>query len=133
MPRHLDVQVREPGIIAPFAVLGMVAVCLLVMLTLSQYAKLVEVNDTAVHLNKEIATMKQEEAKLLARYELAYDLQAIENEFLTSGEMVKPQSGQSYVIALTRPDSAQYYEYAGFASGFIGGVKEIFSAIGTYL
>jgi len=128
----LDLQVRESGKIAPFAVLGLAAVCLLVILTLSQYAKLVEVNDAAVDLSKQIATMKQEESKLLAQYELAYDLQAIENELLASGEMVKPQSGQSYVIALTRPDSAQYYERASFGSGILSGIKQIFSAIGTY-
>lgn len=128
----MDLQVREAGKIAPFAVLGMVAVCLLVMLTLSQYAQLVEVNDQAVSLRKDIATMKQDEDKLLAQYELAYDLQAIETDLLKSGEMVKPQSGQSYAIGLTRPDSAQYYERASFGSSFIGGIKQIFSAIGTY-
>lgn len=131
-PRNLGLTVREPGKIAPFAVVGMLAVCLLGMLLLTQYANLVAINDNAVDLRKSMETLKADEAKLLAQYELAYDLQAIEQDMLSSGEMVKPQSGQSYSIELTRPDSAQYYKDTNLASGFINGAKEIFSVIGTY-
>lgn len=131
-PRNLGLKVREPGKIAPFAVVGMLSVCLLVILMLSQYANLVAVSDEAVDLRKNMETLKADEAKLLAQYELAYDLQAIEQDMLSSGEMVKPQSGQSYTIELTRPDSAQYYQHNSLGSSFISGAKEIFSVIGTY-
>lgn len=132
VPRNLGLSVREPGKIAPFAVIGMLSACLLVMLMLTQYANLVAINDEAVQLRKQVETLKADEAKLLAQYELAYDLQAIEQEMIRSGEMVKPQSGQSYTVELTRPDSAQYYKHASLGSSFINGVKEIFSVIGTY-
>ena len=130
--KRLEVQVREPGKIAPFAVIGMVAVCLMAMLMLNQYANLVEINDTAVDYKKQLEVLKTEEAKLLTQYELAYDLQAIEQDVLASGEMVKPQSSQSYMIQLTEPDTVEYYQAAGFGSGILSGVSEIFSMIGTY-
>lgn len=123
---------REPGKIAPFAVGGMLFACVMVLLMLSQYAKLVEVNDAAVDLRKQIETLKTEEAKLMAQYELAYDLQEIEKQMLSSGEMIKPQGEQTYTISMTRPDSAQYYDNGSLGSSFINGVREIFSVIGTY-
>lgn len=130
--KRLELEVREPGKIAPFAVVGMLAVCLLAMLMLSQYASLVEVNDSAVGLKKDIEILKVEEAKLLTQYELAYDLQAIEQQILASGEMVKPQSTQVQMIELTEPDSVEYYQNAGFGSGITKGIGEIFSTIRTY-
>lgn len=130
--KRLQLEVREPGKIAPFAVLGMLAVCLVAMFLLSQYANLVEVNDQAVELKSKMETLKTEEAKLLTQYELAYDLQAIEMDLLSSGDMVKPQSSQIYNIELTQPDSVEYYQNGSIGQGIISGIGEIFSAIGTY-
>lgn len=131
-PRSATLEVREPGKFAPFAVVGLAAVCCMVIVMLGQSARLVEINDQAVNLRGQMETLKSEEDKLLAQYELAYDLQAIEQELLSSGEMVKAQSGQIYTIPLQRPDSAEYYKKEGLVAGFLAGVKEIFSAIGTY-
>ncbi|MDF2838675.1 MAG: hypothetical protein K0S60_378 [Evtepia sp.] len=130
--KRLELEVREPGKIAPFAVVGLLAVCLLTILMLSQYASLVGVNDTAVGLKKDLETLKTEEAKLLTQYELAYDLQAIEQDLLASGEMIKPQNSQVQMIELTEPDSVEYYQNAGFGNGIVTGIKEIFSTIRTY-
>ncbi len=131
-PRSATLEVREPGKFAPFAVIGLVAVCCMVFVMLGQYAKLVEINDQAVAQRGQLDTLKVEQDKLLAQYELAYDLQAIEQELLSTGEMVKAQSSQIYTILLQRPDSAEYYQKDGLIASFFSGVKEIFSAIGTY-
>lgn len=130
--KRVELEVREPGKIAPFAIVGMLAVCLLAMLMLSQYATLVEVNDDAVDLKKQLETLKTEEAKLLTQYELAYDLQAIEQEILASGEMVKVQSSQVQMLELTEPDSVEYYQNAQFGNGVVSGLREIFSTIRAY-
>ena len=124
--------VREPGKVAPFAVLGLLTVCLMAMLMLHQYAGLVIINDNAVNLRQELTTLQTEGDKLLAQYELAYDLQAIEEEFLATGLMVKPQQGQEYVLELTAPDGVEYYKTAGVGSKLLAGVEEIFSTIGAY-
>lgn len=130
--KRLELEVREPGKVAPFAVVGMLTVCLLAMLMLSQYASLVGVNDDAVKLKNSLETLQTEEAKLLTQYELAYDLQAIEQEVLASGEMVKPQSSQMQNIELTEPDSVKYYQNAQFGNGIASGIREIFSTIRAY-
>lgn len=130
--KKLDLAVREPGKIAPFAVAGMLAACLMAIVMLNQYANLMVINDSAVNLKNQLSSLKEEEAKLLTQYELSYDLQAIEEEFLSSGQMMKPQSSQTYTISLAEPDTVQRYENDGFGGGFLSGVREIFSAIGTY-
>lgn len=130
--KKLDLAVREPGKIAPFAVAGMFAACLLAIVMLNQYASLMVINDSAVALKNELADLKEEETKLLTQYELSYDLQAIEDEFLSSGQMIKPSSSQVLTISLAEPDRVERHEATGFGGGFLSGLREIFSAIGTY-
>jgi hypothetical protein len=127
-----QLAVREPGKVAPFAVLGLLTVCLMVVLMLHQYANLMMINDTAVKWRQELVALQTEGDKLVAQYELAYDLQAIEEEFLATGLMVKPQQGQEDVLELTAPDAVEYYKTAGFGSKLLSGVGEIFSTIGAY-
>lgn len=130
--KKLDLAVREPGKIAPTAVAGMVVACLMAMVMLNQYAALMVINDEAVELKNQLESLKEEEAKLLTLYELAYDLQAIEDEFLGTGQMMKPQSGQIYTISLPEQSQVVHHEGSGFGGGLFSGIQEIFSAIGTY-
>ncbi len=123
---HLGVKV------APFAIVGTLFVCLLAMIIINQYATLAVIHDEAVDIKREISTLQKEEAKLLAQYELSYDLQVIEQNLLTQGIMAKPQSGQIYTIELSRPDSAEYYQKSAFFSYVSESISEIFSTIGTY-
>ncbi len=130
--KRADLEVREPGKIAPFAIAGMLAVCLMVVLVLTQYARLVEVNDSAVYLQNRLTKLQSEETKLITQYEMTYDLQAIEQEFLATGEMIKPQSNQVYMIELTEPDTVEYYQEKGIGSSILSGIQEIFSTIRAY-
>lgn len=130
--KRLDLEVREPGKIAPFAVIGLVAVCLLCMLFINRYANLVAANDDVVQVKSRLTELKEEEDKLMIQYEKAYDLKSIEEEFLTSGEMIKRQDEQLSTLELSEPDSVEYYEKPGFGSGIISGIRDIISAIGTY-
>ena len=129
--KMVQMEVRQAGKFAPFAVAGMFAVCLLAVLMLNQYATLVAVNDSVVSLRFELTTLQGAEAKLLTQYELAYDLQSIETQFLASGEMIKPQSNQIQTIELTEPDAVEFYQESN-SGGFFKGIQDIFSAIGSY-
>ena len=125
-------HIREAGKVSVFGVVGFLAVSLFIILVLMSYAKLVMVNDTAVNLRSQLTDLKTQEAQLLAKYELSYDLQDIEKTVLASGEMVKAQSSQIIQLELTEPDTVEYYQNSGIGDGLIAGGKEVFSAIAAY-
>ena len=116
-------------LIAPgLAVLGLITVVVVIM-TLMSYAQLVMVNDA----RSELRSLQTEESKLMAQYELAYDLQEIENQMLSSGQMVKIQSWQTYTLELAEPDSVEYYQsnklsekIKALASGLMDSLREYF-------
>ena len=97
------------------------AVAAVVVATLFSYAHLVMVNDQVVGLRSELSQLQTEQTKLLAEYELAYDLQEIETQMLNSGQMNKIQSWQSYTLELSEPDQVEYFQ----DSSFRGDLKEI--------
>lgn len=103
------VRVREAGYVAPFAVIGFLAVAVFAVLLMFSYAKLTAVNDQVVSARNQLNSLKTEESKLLTQYELAFDLNSIEKQALAGG-MVKPQIGQTYVLDLSKPDSVVRYQ-----------------------
>ena len=127
-------RVRQAGHVSPFAVVGFLAVGVFALLLLSCATKLAVANDEAVHLRSELAELKEEEAKLMVQYELAYDLQAIEAQLTADGSMVKPSSNQIIVLDLSEPDNVVVY--GGSSSGgvldqigaFFGGIVSYFTA-----
>lgn len=117
----------------PLLVTSIFVVAAIVVVTLMSYAQLVMVNDQAVSLRNNLNELKSEETKLMAQYELAYDLQEIEAQMLSSGQMNKIQSWQTYTLELAEPDQVEYYQGSGikekvvsFAKDFVNGVKEYF-------
>ena len=88
-----------------------------------------------VTLRSDLTTLKTEEAKLRAQYELAYDLEAIENSMTASGAMVKPQNGQTIYVDLSEPDAVTYFqqeESSGGLTGVVESVQSIFGEIVEY-
>ena len=120
-------------LVAPgLAVLGLITVVVVIM-TLMSYAQLVMVNDEVFDAHSELRSLQTEESKLMAQYELAYDLQEIENQMLSSGQMVKIQSWQTYTLELAEPDSVEYYQsnklsekIKALASGLMDSLREYF-------
>lgn len=113
------VETRPAGKVSPFAVVGFAAVALMAVMILMNFVTLSTVSSEVVALNQEMNQLKNEEATLLARYELAYDLGAIENAVTADGSMSRPQAGQTFYVDLTEPDSVVLYaaaqeETAGF-------------------
>ena len=63
-----------------------------------------------VELRDSLSQLQSEQTQLAAQYELAYDLQAIEQQMLASGEMIQVQDWQTYTLELAEPDTVEYYQ-----------------------
>lgn len=126
------VEARPAGKVSIFAVVGFGAVLALAVCILMSFVQLSSLANEVVDLNSRMAQLKNEEATLLARYELAYDLGAIESAVTADGSMSRPQAGQMIYVDLTEPDSVTVYnqeETTGFWDGleeFIGGILAYF-------
>ena len=118
------VQVREAGKVSPFAVVGFFSVVVMAVLVLMCCVRLTVLNDESVQLRNQLSQLQAEEADLLARYELAYDLQAIEADLLASGAMVRPTSDQVVVLDLSEPDNVVVYDRAEGAGSLLDSVKD---------
>ncbi|MPM64244.1 hypothetical protein SDC9_111130 [bioreactor metagenome] len=138
-PRHVEharprVRVRQQEKVSVFAVVGFLAVGIFAALVLMSYVNLTTAGDEAVKLRGQLSALQTEEAKLLAKYELTYDLKTLE-ETMTAAGMVKPQSGQIYTIDLSEPDGVVRYQKesptAG-AAGAVNGLREVFLTIVEY-
>ena len=134
-PRHAEltrpkVESRAAGAVAPFAVIGFAAVAVLAVMILMSVVQLTAVSDQVVAMESQISQLKQEEATLMARYEMAYDLGAIESAVTAEGTMSRPQPGQIIYVDLTEPDNVVLYQQEENASGLWERLEE---AIGNIL
>ena len=108
-----DVQVRTQSAIAPFAVVGIFAVLVCTMLLVMSTAQLAVANNEIVSMRNELTDLQDENRSLQAKYELIFDLEAIEKQFLSNGSMVRAEAGQTVYLDLSAPDSVVYYDGAG--------------------
>ena len=76
-------------------------------------ARLAVANNDIVELRATLADLQDENRTLQARYELEFDLEAIEQQLLSSGAMVRPGPGQTVYLDLSGGDSVVYYDGAG--------------------
>lgn len=125
------VAVRQAGQVSFFAVTGFAAVAVMAVLILMSYIQLNAISDQVVSLNTEMTRLQSEEATLRARYELAYDLSAIEKAVTSDGSMSRPQVGQMVYVDLTEPDSVVLYsEESG--GGFLESLEEVVGSVLSY-
>lgn len=117
---------------APKAVATILFVAAFVVMILISYAQLVMVNDEVVSLRSELNRLQTEETKLMAQYELSYDLQEIEAQMLSSGQMTKIQNWQTYTLELSEPDSVEYYQGWDLKERMISFGKNIVTAVREY-
>ena len=118
-----QMEVRQQSAIAPFAILGFVAVALCALLLVMTSAQLAVANDEIVTLTSELSDLKSEEKLLTAQYELAYDLSAVEAQLISGGEMVKASAAQTVYLDLSEGDNVTYY--AAAESGLSGLIRMI--------
>lgn len=107
-----SVEVRPQGAVAPFAIIGFLAVAVCALLLVMTSAQLAMVNDETVDLRATLAQLQEEEKTLQTQYELAYDLSEIEQMLTADGSMVKAGVGQVVYLDLSAGDSVVYYEAA---------------------
>ena len=120
-----QVQVREAGQVAPFAVVGFLAVALFAVMLVASYVQLTVVNGEMVSLRNQLSTLQTENATLSAQYERVFDMKTI--EAAVGDTMVRPTSEQIVYIDLSEPDSVVVYgaETAGGVAGALHSVGEV--------
>ena len=111
-----EVQVRMQTAVSPFAVVGLFAVLVCALLLVMSNAKLAVVNHDIVELRSTLSDLQDEGRTLQARYELEFDLEDIELQFLSDGSMVRAGAAQTVYLDLSAQDNVVYYE--GADSGF---------------
>ena len=112
------VEVRQAGAVAPFAVAGFFAVALCAVLLVVSYAQLAVLYDQTVQKRAEVAELANTQAELMAEYELAYDLSAIEDQLIASGTMVRVAPSQITYLDISSPDNM--IVYSGEDQGLTG-------------
>jgi len=121
------VQVRQQGAVSLFAIMGFLAVIAAVFLLLSTGIQLAVVADETFDLQDQLADLKEEEKKLQAEYELAYDLSAIEEQMTTSGAMVRAGAANTVYLELSETDSVVYFEEADSGiAGIVDRIEQLF-------
>lgn len=126
------VEVRQAGAIAPFAVIGFLAVALFAVMLVASYAQLTVANDEMVRLRSQLSDLKSENATLMAQYEKVFDLETIQEA--VGDTMVRPTNDQVVYIDLSAPDTVTVYE-TGTVSGLrelLNGADEVFESIIEY-
>ena len=127
------VSLRPAGQVSLFAVVGFLAVAFFAALVLLSCVQLTVLSDQIVALRGQYASLKEEEARLLAQYELTFDLKSIEAAVTADGRMVKPQSSQIYYMDLSGSDSVEVYGEETTAGSLTGALQGLFSKAGEYL
>ena len=108
-----DIKVRTQSAFSPFAVVGLFSVLACTLLLVVSTARLAVAHNNIVDLRNELSELQAENQLLQTRYELVFDLEAIEKMFLSDGSMVRAAPSQTVYLDLSAPDSVIYYDGAG--------------------
>ena len=112
------VQVREAGQVAPFAVVGFLAVALFAIMLVMSYAQCVVANDQVVSLRSELTDLQDQNVILSAQYERVFDMERIQQA--VGDTMVRPTNDQVVYLDLSQPDSVVLYGEEERSTGFAG-------------
>ena len=127
------VEVRQAGHVAPFAVVGFLAVAVFAVMLVTSYVRLTVANDEMVSLRKELDNLQSQNSILTAQYEKVFDLATI--QAAVGDTMVRPTNDQVVYIDLSAPDTVTVYQEeqgnAGLQS-MIDGAMDVLSGIVEY-
>lgn len=126
------VEVRAAGHVSLFAVTGFAAIAVMAVMILMSIVQLNAISDEVVSMESKMTTLLSEEETLLARYEMAYDLGAIESAVTAEGTMSRPQPGQIIYVDLTEPDSVVLYQQETGNGGFFAALEDWVGSILAY-
>ena len=121
-----QVEVRQAGAVAPFAVVGFLAVAVFAALLVTSYAQLTVANDELVSLRRQLTNLEAENTVLSAQYERVFDLATI--QAAVGDTMVRPTSDQVVYIDLSAPDTVTVFQGEGAS-----GLKSILQGVGDIL
>ena len=125
-----NIQVRSQSAVSLFAVVGLFSVLACALLLVVSCAQLAMANHDIVELRSTLADLQDKNRTLRAEYELVYDLEAIEKQFLSDGTMVRPGAGQTVYLDLSAGDNVVYYDGAGEGlSGLLQRVQRFFDGL----
>ena len=106
--KRTQVEVRQAGAVAPFAVVGFIAVAIFAALVLFSHAQSTVLNAEIVELRGQLTTLEAENAKLSAQYEQVFDMAAIQSAV---GEgMTRPNGSQVVYLDLSEPDTVVVFD-----------------------
>lgn len=108
-----NIEVRPQSAVAPFTVVGLFVVLACTLLLVVSSARLAVANNDIVELRGQLADLQDEGRTLQAKYELVFDLEAIEKQFVSDGTMVRPGAGQTVYLDLSGGNNVVYYDGAG--------------------
>ena len=103
-----QVQVREAGAVAPFAVIGFLAVAVFAALLLFSHAQSTVLNAEVVSLRSQLSTLEAESVKLNAQYEQVFDMEKI--QAAVGSTMVRPSADQAVYLDLSEPDTVVVFD-----------------------
>ena len=122
--KRARVEVRQAGAVAPFAVVGFLAVAIFAAMLITSYAQLMVANDEMVSLRRQLSDLKVENTTLSAQYEKVFDLATIQEA--VGDTMVRPTSDQVVYIDLSAPDTVTVYQ----GSSPLSGMEDLMKGIG---
>ena len=111
------VRVREAGQVSIFAVVGFLAGAVFAVLLMFSTVQVTMLGDQIVALEGDLSDLQ-------AQYELAYDMNTVEEKAKAAG-MVKPQASQIYTLDLSEEDSVVHYEEDQESDSFLDAVTGI--------
>jgi hypothetical protein len=103
-----QVEVRQAGAVAPFAVVGFLAVAIFAALLLVSHAQSTVLNAEVVELRSQLSALETEHAKLSAQYEQVFDMEKI--QAAVGDTMVRPTNSQAVYLDLSEPDTVVGYD-----------------------
>jgi hypothetical protein len=104
--QHAKKLPKAKPVIAPLAVLGIVAAALLLLMVVYSYVQLYEATDRAGALSRELSSTQAETAKLRSAYESRIDLAEIEAKAREFG-MMQPSARQTVYLNIAGADHAE--------------------------
>lgn len=128
-----QVAVREAGHVAPFGVIGFMAVGVFAVLLLLSTLQLHVASDNVVSLRNQLTELQAERTTLSAQYEQIFDLQHL--QAAVGDTMIRPTADQITYIDMARPDSVVLFNGNAATPGAAGAAKgagNIFSNVVEY-
>lgn len=126
-------QVRQAGQVAPFAVVGFLAVGVFAVLLLLSTLQLHMASDNLVGLRNQLSAVQTERAALSAQYEQLFDTEHL--QAAVGGTMIRPTADQITYLDMSQPDTVVVHRAGtgvSFVDNAVRGAKGLFSDVVEY-